>query len=160
MRGFRQDAQGDWVAELECGHTQHVRHQPPFTLRPWVMSAEGRRERIGQALECPACERREMPAGYAPYRKTSPFRSGRIPEGLLRQHETKPGVWALLEVSSGSLDLIELLEGGEQRTRIDAGKRAVIRPAVAHRVEPNDDVEFCVEFWRSAHGLAGSRVDS
>jgi len=24
----------DWVAELECGHTQHVRHNPPWTYCP------------------------------------------------------------------------------------------------------------------------------
>jgi tellurite methyltransferase len=149
MRGFRQDAQGDWVAELECGHTQHLRHRPPFTLRPWVTTAQGRQERIGQTLECPPCGRSEVPAGYAAYRRTPAFRSGRIPEGLLRQHETKPGVWALLEVSSGSLDFIEQLGDGEHRTRVDAGGRAVIRPAVSHRVEPNGDVEFCIEFWHS-----------
>ena len=32
----------DWVAELECGHTQHVRHDPPWTNRPWVsLSRDG-----------------------------------------------------------------------------------------------------------------------
>lgn len=149
IRGFHQDALGDWVAELECGHTQHVRHRPPFTLRPWVTSAEGRQERTGEPLECPPCERSEMPAGFAPYRRTSPFHGRRIPEGLLRQHETKPGVWALLEVSSGSLDFVELLGGGERCTRVVAGEHAVIRPAVLHRVEPSDDVVFCIEFWQS-----------
>ena len=34
--GFHQDEYGDWVAELACGHTQHVRHRPPWELRPWV----------------------------------------------------------------------------------------------------------------------------
>jgi tellurite resistance-related uncharacterized protein len=93
-----------------------------------------------------------MPPGYVPYRRTAAFRSGSIPEGLLRQHETKPGVWASLLVSSGALDFIELLGAGERRTRVDAGGRAVIRPRVLHRVEPNGDVEFCVEFWRSPPG--------
>jgi hypothetical protein len=27
--GFHTDVEGDWVADLECGHTQHVRHDPP-----------------------------------------------------------------------------------------------------------------------------------
>jgi hypothetical protein len=26
--GFHQDDTGDWVADLECGHTQHVRPRP------------------------------------------------------------------------------------------------------------------------------------
>jgi len=26
--GFELDAQGEWVAELACGHRRHVRHYP------------------------------------------------------------------------------------------------------------------------------------
>ena len=32
--GFHQDEEGHWVAELRCGHGQHVRHAPPFWQRP------------------------------------------------------------------------------------------------------------------------------
>jgi Protein of unknown function (DUF3565) len=35
--GFHHDEVGDWVAELACGHTQHVRHQPSWSTRPWVI---------------------------------------------------------------------------------------------------------------------------
>jgi hypothetical protein len=55
MVGFEQDEHGDWVALLECGHRQHVRHQPPWQERPWVMNAEGREGRIGQPLKCADC---------------------------------------------------------------------------------------------------------
>lgn len=53
--GFHQDEQGDWVADLECGHTQHVRHNPPWQNRPWVLTASGRRSRLGKILECVRC---------------------------------------------------------------------------------------------------------
>ncbi|MDX1637048.1 MAG: DUF3565 domain-containing protein [Balneolaceae bacterium] len=43
ISGFHKDDQGDWVAELECGHYQHVRHDPPWQLRPWVVTPQGRR---------------------------------------------------------------------------------------------------------------------
>jgi len=56
MVGFETDDVGDWVALLECGHRQHVRHRPPWQERPWVLSAEGREGRIGSTLECPACD--------------------------------------------------------------------------------------------------------
>ena len=38
--GFHQDDQSNWVADLECGHTQHVRHNPPWMNRLWVMTDE------------------------------------------------------------------------------------------------------------------------
>ncbi len=28
IAGYHQDSDGHWVAELECGHNQHVRHEP------------------------------------------------------------------------------------------------------------------------------------
>jgi hypothetical protein len=54
--GFHQDEKSDWVAELACGHGQHVRHRPPWTVRPWVLTPEGRRTRIGQTLDCKLCD--------------------------------------------------------------------------------------------------------
>jgi hypothetical protein len=43
------------VAELECGHTQHLRHTPPWQVRPWVLTSEGRASRIGTRLPCRKC---------------------------------------------------------------------------------------------------------
>ena len=54
--GFHQDEESHWVAELECGHSQHVRHDPPWQVRPWVISLEGRNERLGTALDCVKCD--------------------------------------------------------------------------------------------------------
>ena len=59
MVGFHRDDLGDWVADLECGHKQHVRHKPPWTNRPWVATPEGREGRIGGMLECKACDEAE-----------------------------------------------------------------------------------------------------
>jgi hypothetical protein len=56
--GFHQDEELHWVAELECGHTQHVRHDPPWQTRPWVMSEAGRAGFLGQVLMCVECRRR------------------------------------------------------------------------------------------------------
>ncbi|MEO8849315.1 MAG: DUF3565 domain-containing protein [Casimicrobiaceae bacterium] len=54
--GFHQDAEMHWVAELACGHNQHVRHAPPWTNRPWVTTAEGRALHIGRKLGCRKCD--------------------------------------------------------------------------------------------------------
>ncbi|WP_446742798.1 DUF3565 domain-containing protein [Silvibacterium acidisoli] len=60
IRGFHQDEQGDWVADLACGHGQHVRHRPPWEERPWVTTQAGRAQHIGRILYCVRCE--EPPA--------------------------------------------------------------------------------------------------
>jgi len=54
--GFHQDEEFHWVADLECGHTQHVHDDPPLTSRPRVITPEGRRDRIGAELECRKCD--------------------------------------------------------------------------------------------------------
>lgn len=56
IAGYHQDEHHDWVAELACGHYQHVRHQPPLAERPWVQTAEGRASMLGTALVCKKCE--------------------------------------------------------------------------------------------------------
>ena len=61
MIGFHQDDEGHWVADLECGHTQHVRHDPPWQTRPGVLSEETRRQYLGVSLDCVICDR-EKPA--------------------------------------------------------------------------------------------------
>ncbi|WP_096515570.1 MULTISPECIES: DUF3565 domain-containing protein [Pseudomonas] len=55
ITGFHQDEDGHWVAELSCGHTQHLRHQPPWQSRAWVMDPLQRHEKIGQPFDCGWC---------------------------------------------------------------------------------------------------------
>ncbi len=57
IMGFHTDDEGHWVAELACGHSQHVRHDPPWQLREWVTTAEGRAGWIGRTLMCARCGR-------------------------------------------------------------------------------------------------------
>jgi len=61
---YHQDEEGHWVAELECGHTQHVRHDPPWQVRMWVTTPEGRASHLGTELECVLC-------GSTPNQETS-----------------------------------------------------------------------------------------
>ena len=57
--GFHLDEENDWVAELDCGHNQHVRHHPPFVNRPWVTTRPGRESMLGTCLDCVKCDRDE-----------------------------------------------------------------------------------------------------
>jgi Protein of unknown function (DUF3565) len=60
ITAFHQDDSRDWVADLECGHTQHVRHDPPWQVREWVKTEAGRAAHVGTELKCTKCS--EVPA--------------------------------------------------------------------------------------------------
>ncbi|WP_413292657.1 DUF3565 domain-containing protein [Bdellovibrio sp. HCB185ZH] len=54
--GYLTDSENHWVAKLECGHVQHVRHDPPWMVREWVLTAEGREKHLGIELDCKVCD--------------------------------------------------------------------------------------------------------
>jgi len=56
IRGYHKDEANDWVAELDCGHFQHVRDNPPFVNRPWVVTESGRNSMLGHELNCKKCD--------------------------------------------------------------------------------------------------------
>ncbi len=70
IRGFRQDADGEWVVALDCGHERHVRHRPPFEVRPWLADEASRAAHLGTRIECGYCDDDEDLGGeracYAP----------------------------------------------------------------------------------------------
>jgi len=53
---YHQDEEQHWVARLSCGHNQHVRHDPPWSNRDWVVSEEGRNSMLGYQLNCVKCD--------------------------------------------------------------------------------------------------------
>lgn len=61
ITGFHTDDEGHWVAELDCGHNQHVRHDPPWQNRPWVVAPEGRASHLGAVLACRKCDQGAPP---------------------------------------------------------------------------------------------------
>jgi tellurite resistance-related uncharacterized protein len=134
------------VAELDCGHCQHTRHEPPFFPRPWVITDSGRSEYLGQLLNCVLCDRQEIPNGYAPYRRTPLFTNESIPKGLRSRHTTKKGVWGIIHVRSGSLRY-RIHDPYNTETILGFDRQGVVLPEVEHEIEPIDNVEFFVEFW-------------
>ena len=149
--GFRLDEAGDWIAKLDCGHGQHVRHRPPFVNRPWVVSEAGRKAMLGTALDCARCDRMEWPEGCAAYRRTPEFDETTVPPGLTSEHATKRGVWARIHVICGALRY-HVGPPLDRSFRIDPTSSAVIVPDVRHRVELEGPVRFFVEFARGQDG--------
>lgn len=147
MVGFTTDADGHWVALLACGHRQHVRHDPPLVERPWVTTADGRRGRLGQTLDCVRCDAFELPDDATVYKRTPDFTATTIPVGLRADHTTKPGVWGRIVVSEGRLRYV--VDALRREFELEPDAPGIVLPEVPHRVEPLGAVRFHVEFLRT-----------
>ncbi len=145
--GYHQDEKGDWVAELRCGHGQHIRHKPPFLMHPWVESPEGRSSRLGTELDCVRCDRFELPEGLVAYKRTPEFNEVSIPPGLKSNHSTKPGVWGVIYVLAGRLRyFLDGLDGRE--LTLDPENAGIVLPEILHHVAADGPVRFFIEFHR------------
>ncbi len=144
---FAQDDQQDWFVTLSCGHTQHIRHKPPFQNYPWVTNSEGRESKLGEALNCPLCDHREIPTGFAPYQRTPVFTETSVPAGLQKDHATAAGVWAQIHIEEGHLRYH--LDALSEIQELTAGQVGIVLPELVHHVEPIGPVRFYVEFWRA-----------
>ncbi|QDU87253.1 hypothetical protein Pla175_06110 [Pirellulimonas nuda] len=61
ITGYHTDDDGHWVAQLACGHNQHVRHDPPWLIRVWVTTSSGREAMLGHRLGCKKCDEHAAP---------------------------------------------------------------------------------------------------
>lgn len=142
--GFSQDDQGDWVAELSCLHRQHVRHQPPFRERPWVETRAGRDAHLGTDVDCPLCDRAELPDGLEVVRTAGPFDAGTLPAGLRRTHRVPDRTWGLLQVLDGAVGF-RLETDPPRDVRLGAGEAQPIPPGVDHLVRTEGPVRLALE---------------
>lgn len=145
--GFHQDDGGTWVAELDCEHTQHVRHSPPFRSAPWVLDDTERDARIGTDLECPLCDRAELPAGLQVVHSTEVWDHKSMPASLRRTHRLAAGVWGRLQVQEGRLRFRARTDPPLEVV-VTPQRPQVIPPEVHHEVEPQGPVRFFLEFLR------------
>ena len=145
--GYHLDAEGHWVADLACGHTQHVRHKPPQELRPWVVTEEGRREKLGVLLPCPACRMPKLPTGLREYKRTAEFDALTVPAGLTKMHRLKADVWGELVVLAGHV-LYVLEDQDDAVVVLREGLHGIIAPEAPHHVEPRPGARFYVRFLR------------
>ena len=133
------------MAELSCLHGQHVRHRPPFQERPWVMTESGRTERVGTDLDCPRCDRAELPEALHVARTAGPFDATTLPAGLRKAHRVADGVWGRLRVIDGSA-AIALETRPPLDVRLAAGDSQPIPPGVPHAVSVDGPVVLVVDF--------------
>jgi tellurite methyltransferase len=144
ITGFHLDDEGHWVAELQCGHGQHVRHTPPWQIRAWVTTEAGRQEHLGTTLGCVRCDRRELPETARLRRRTPTFDESSTPQALRSRHTTKPGVWAVVHIVEVSLAW-QIFDPLAARGQASAGETLVMPPEVEHQVEPGEQARFFIE---------------
>lgn len=143
--GFLLDADGDWVAELDCGHRQHVRHRPPFQLRAWVLDDAERAAHLGTPIDCPPCDRGEMPERVQFAWRSPEWDDRSCPKGLRRDQRLRGGTWGRLVVQQGTL--VYRAQSAPPVDRVvEAGATQAIPPEVGHGVEPGEGARFFVEF--------------
>lgn len=143
--GYHLDEDGDWVAELDCHHGQHLRHQPPFINRPWVITADGRQAMLGAALNCVRCDRLEQPEDLPLLQRTPECTETSLPEELRLGYATRAGIWTRLVLLQGHLHC--RLEGALERTlELEPLETLSIPPEVLHAIVPRGPVRFYLEY--------------
>ena len=86
---------------------------------------------------------RALPPGVIAARATPSFTGETVPTALRNAHRTT--VWAELVVEQGAVLFIE--EEPHWQVRVVVGASQTIVPNRKHRVEPEPDAEFHVQFY-------------
>ena len=143
--GFSRDGEGEWVAHLSCLHRQHVRHRPPFQDRAWVLDEAGRAGRTGSAIDCPLCDRTELPDGLHVSRTAGPWNAETVPAALRRDHLVAARTWGRLRVLEGSVTIVLAVDPPLTRT-LHAGDDQPLPPEVPHHLVLEGPVQLAVDF--------------
>lgn len=84
----------------------------------------------------------------APYRSTPIFDQETLPAGLRANHSTKAGVWGLIRVIEGRLQLT--YKAPPEEVLLEAGQSGVVAPEQVHFVTPLGAMKMQVDFYNEA----------
>ena len=144
--GFHQDEEQHWVATLDCGHTRHFRHKPPFHNAPWTQSKEGREDMLQTPVPCPPCRMPRLPTCAKIYKETRVFDNDSVPAGLLKTHSVKSGTWGQIVVLEGMVHYV--MEDEDLTVVLRPAIVGIIAPTRPHRVIIQPGARFKVQFSR------------
>lgn len=105
---------------------------------------------VGIALSRGQAAPPAVPASAVAYSKTPTFTETTVPAGLLKVHNTKPGVWGRIHVQAGELiyRITDPRRPPYETVLTADGPPGVVEPTVLHEVAPRGPVRFFVEFLR------------
>lgn len=87
-----------------------------------------------------------IPPEAKPYKQTPEFTEATIPKGLLKDHQTKAGIWGKIVVLDGKL--LYTIQEPHEEILLEPGRDGVVEPTVLHHVQPQGAVRFYVEFYQ------------
>ncbi len=88
-----------------------------------------------------------LPADVSPYKKTPEFSETTVPAGLLKDHQTKAGVWGKIVIIEGQLEYT-IVEPELEVIELSPDQHGVVEPTIFHHIKPLGPVRFYVEFHR------------
>lgn len=95
----------------------------------------------------PVTSRGALPEEAQIYRSIGPFDAQTVPKGLLGKHDLKPGAWARLCVTKGSVSFVwDDPQGGIEL--LTAGMEIIVPPCIPHHLELSGLLEFTIHFAR------------
>jgi tellurite resistance-related uncharacterized protein len=114
---------------------------------PWVVSEEGRAQKLGAALPCPLCHMPRRPPCAQVYKETPVFDSDTVPAGLLKTHALRADSWGEIVVLEGRVEYV--LEDDDDRTLVlRPGITGIVAPERPHHVALAAGARFFVRFLR------------
>lgn len=88
---------------------------------------------------------KSLPEHVQRYSTSPVFTEETVPKGLLKDHNTKSGVWGLICVSEGELEYI--IEDKETHI-LSPENKGVVEPEVKHHIKPLGAVTVYIEFYK------------
>ncbi|MBQ78264.1 MAG: tellurite resistance protein [Cellvibrionales bacterium] len=83
------------------------------------------------------------------YKSTPAFDQHIVPAGLLKAHQTKAGTWAKIVIVSGKLSY-RILEPECEEWVLSSENHGVVESTILHEVAPLGEVQFYLDFYRTA----------
>ncbi len=146
ITGFHLDEEQHWVAQLDCGHNQHVRHKPPFINRPWTQSEAGRNSMLGEQLNCVRCDRLELPENLLCVETSPVFNSEDL--SCVDVMADKRDCWVRLTVTEGEL-LIQSNNPNIKTQEVTTIQQGIICPGMQFVISTkNSSVLFFLDYYR------------